>query len=53
MCVIKCWATSLQDNYSSQFEFYQCHTDHHLTECYVITPCVDVMTVIHVHSSHI
>ena len=36
--------------YGSQFDLYQSHTDHHLAECYVITPCEEVMTVIHVHS---
>ena len=36
--------------YRSQFELYQCHIDHHLTECYVITPCEEVITVSHVYS---
>ena len=49
MCVIKCWATSLQDMAHS-LNSYQCYIDHHLAECCVITPWVDIMTVIHVHS---
>ena len=50
MSVIKSWATSLQNMGQSQFELYKFHIDHHLAECYVITPCEEVMTVIHVHS---
>ena len=42
MCVTKSWATSLRDMAHSLNS--QCHID------YVITSCMKVMTVIHVHS---
>ena len=50
MCVIKSWATGLQDMAHSLNS--QCDINHHLAECYVITLCVELMTVIHVHSTH-
>ena len=48
MCVTKFWATSLQDMAHSLNSISV--IDHRLVKCYVITPCVEVMTVIHVHS---
>ena len=50
MCVIKSWATSLQDMGHILNSISDIYVDHHLAECYVITPCEEVMTVIHVHS---